>query len=360
MKSRLFNIRLSFEITENKSEDFFLLKNDLISLLDAIQRTGSIKAAAEELGYSFRHIWNELNKWEEELGQSLVNRSRGKNAELSPLAEQLLWTNKEVEAKYKEQIIELQSGISYSFRKAFNSAWDPIVIEGCADSALNLLRRTTDCEIELNFTTSRKGLEALREGKCELAGFNFPKSSTNNSKAFGTFGHLLTKNNGLIFFATRLQGLAVAPGNPKKIYSILDIASRKAKFINRREGTGTRILFDQMLDVLAVKPEEIEGYNDISDTQFFTAVQIASGKVDVGLCTANVAKENGLDFIPLAKEVYYLAADEKFLETAKAKKFIQFLRSYDWAEFKDLLEGYDFTGTGEVFKVSDVFTADAS
>ena len=49
MKSRLFNIRLSFEITENKSEDFFLLKNDLISLLDAIQRTGSIKAAAEEL-----------------------------------------------------------------------------------------------------------------------------------------------------------------------------------------------------------------------------------------------------------------------------------------------------------------------
>ena len=153
MKSRLFNIRLSFEITENKSEDFFLLKNDLISLLDAIQRTGSIKAAAEELGYSFRHIWNELNKWEEELGQPLVSRSRGKNAELSPLAEQLLWTNKEVEAKYKEQIIELQSGISYSFRKAFNSAWDPIVIEGCADSALNLLRRTTDCEIELNFTT---------------------------------------------------------------------------------------------------------------------------------------------------------------------------------------------------------------
>lgn len=147
MKSRLFNIRLSFEITENKSEDFFLLKNDLISLLDAIQRTGSIKAAAEELGYSFRHIWNELNKWEEELGQPLVSRSRGKNAELSPLAEQLLWTNKEVEAKYKEQIIELQSGISYSFRKAFNSAWDPIVIEGCADSALNLLRRTTDCEI---------------------------------------------------------------------------------------------------------------------------------------------------------------------------------------------------------------------
>ena len=171
-----------------------------------------------------------------------------------PLAEQLLWTNKEVQAKYKEQIIELQSGISYSFRKAFNSAWDPIVIEGCADSALNLLRRTTDCEIELNFTTSRKGLEALREGKCELAGFNFPKSSSRQQQSFrGPSDILLTKNNRLIFFATRLQGLAVAPGNPKKIYSILGIASRKAKFINRREGTGTRILFDQMLDVLGRK-----------------------------------------------------------------------------------------------------------
>lgn len=40
MKSRLFNIRLSFEITENKSEDFFLLKNDLISLLDANRGQG--------------------------------------------------------------------------------------------------------------------------------------------------------------------------------------------------------------------------------------------------------------------------------------------------------------------------------
>lgn len=114
-----------------------------------------------------------------------------------------------------------------------------------------------------------------------------------------------------------------------------------------------------MLDVLAVKPEEIEGYNDISDTQFFTAVQIAAGKVDVGLCTANVAKQNGLDFIPLAKEVYYLAAaDAKFLETEKTKNFLQFLRSYDWSEHKEQLEGYDFTGTGKVFKVSDVFTAE--
>ena len=108
-----------------------------------------------------------------------------------------------------------------------------------------------------------------------------------------------------------------------------------------------------------IKPEEIEGYNDISDTQFFTAVQIAAGKVDVGLCTANVAKENGLDFIPLAKEVYYLAAaDAKFLETEKTKNFLQFLRSYDWSEHKEQLEGYDFTGTGKVFKVSDVFTAE--
>ena len=112
--------------------------------------------------------------------------------------------------------------------------------------------------------------------------------------------------------------------------------------------------------MLAVKPEEIEGYNDISDTQFFTAVQIAAGKVDVGLCTANVAKENGLEFIPLAKEVYYLAADQKFLETQKAKKFLQFLRSYDWSEHKEQLEGYDFNGTGEGFKVSDVFPSEGN
>lgn len=357
MSSKSFNIRLGFEVTENNEEGVLPLKNDFIDLIDAIKSTGSISAAAKKLGFSYRHIWNELKRWEEKFGQPLLERGRGKNSELSEFAEKLLWANKEVQAKYTKQIADLQAGISQSFRKAFKATWDPVTIEGCGDSALNMLREMPDAlELEVNFTTSRSGLEALLAGKCDVAGFNFPVGSTKDSEAFRTFGSLLPDRElRLVCFATRLQGLVTQKGNPKKIYSVLDIACKKAKFVNRRTGTGTRILFDQVLKASGMEPEEIIGYDDISDSQFLTAVQVASGKADVGVCTENVAKESPLEFIPLVKEVYYLACKKEFLDTSKGQEFLAFLKSIDWNQYKEKLAGYDFKNIGEVKKVNEVF-----
>ena len=96
--------------------------------------------------------------------------------------------------------------------------------------------------------------------------------------------------------------------------------------------------------------------DELSENEFITREQYDKNfGVEFPLPWDNFKEE-----LDIRMSRYHGAGDEKFLETAKAKKFIQFLRSYDWAEFKDQLEGYDFTGTGEVFKVSDVFTADAS
>lgn len=357
MSSKSLNIRLGFEITEKSEETVLPLKNDFIDLLDAIKNAGSISAGAKKLGYSYRHVWNELKSWEAEFGRPLLERGRGKNSELSEFAEKLLWANKEVQAKYKEQIADLQAGISQSFRKAFQDSWDPVTIEGCGDSALNMLRELPDArEVEVNFTTSRNGLEAMSAGKCDVAGFNFPVGSTKDSEAFRTFGSLLPADEiRLISFATRLQGLVTQKGNPKKIYSVLDIACKKAKFVNRRTGTGTRILFDQVLKASGMEPQEIIGYDDISDSQFLTAVQVASGKADVGVCTENVAKESPLEFIPLVKEVYFLACKKEFLDTAKGQEFIAFLKNIDWDNYKEKLSGYDFKNIGEIRTVNEVF-----
>ena len=46
-------------------------------LLDAIARRGSLRAAATELGMSYRKAWGDLKKAERSLGVSLVQRSRG-------------------------------------------------------------------------------------------------------------------------------------------------------------------------------------------------------------------------------------------------------------------------------------------
>ena len=46
-------------------------------LLDAIHRTGSLRAAAESLGISYRKAWGDLRKAESGLGIKFLERRRG-------------------------------------------------------------------------------------------------------------------------------------------------------------------------------------------------------------------------------------------------------------------------------------------
>lgn len=46
-------------------------------LLDAIQKTGSLQAAADTLGVSYRKAWGDLRKTERALGVPLLKRHRG-------------------------------------------------------------------------------------------------------------------------------------------------------------------------------------------------------------------------------------------------------------------------------------------
>jgi molybdate transport repressor ModE-like protein len=46
-------------------------------LLKTIQKKGSLMAATEELGISYRNTWNRLKKIEKQLGYSLIEKKRG-------------------------------------------------------------------------------------------------------------------------------------------------------------------------------------------------------------------------------------------------------------------------------------------
>ena len=63
-------------------------------MLQAIDRTGSIKQAAGDLGKSYRYIWGRIKKTEQVLGQQLVETQvGGKTAQrsfLTPRARQLI------------------------------------------------------------------------------------------------------------------------------------------------------------------------------------------------------------------------------------------------------------------------------
>ncbi len=63
-------------------------------ILKAVESSGSIKAAAELLGKSYRHVWSRLKEAEEALGQPLVDARQGgsgtSRSSLTELATQLV------------------------------------------------------------------------------------------------------------------------------------------------------------------------------------------------------------------------------------------------------------------------------
>src|SRR5512140_416785 len=116
------------------------LRHPLIELLDAIQRHGSISAAARHLGLSYRHVWGELKRWERELGHLLVVWTKGQPATLAPLGSKLLWAERRAQARLAPQLDAMRAELERAFAVAFDDEAEVIEVAASHDEALPSLR----------------------------------------------------------------------------------------------------------------------------------------------------------------------------------------------------------------------------
>ena len=345
-------VTLEYEIAVGTGDEVRLLHNRISETLEAVAETGSMAGAAKKLGYSYRQVWNLVNGWEATFGVQFLNRGKGHTGELTPAARRWLSAEKEVFAEYAETLTALRADLERSFALAVNGDMPLIRLAGCPDGALELLRQNAlkrSCVLEINFTSSLQGLQELAAGGCEIAGFNFPlgvNTKTSLPREFRKFfdGGALA----MIGFATRIQGMAVAPGNPLGLYSMLNVSTKKVRYVNRAPGTGTRILCDALLRSAGIRPDEVSGYGVVAASHQAVATQVKLGKADAGLCIESVADSVGTDFIPLVKEAYFLACRKDFLETAPGQRFMDALKNGCWREKAASLKGYDFEMLGKM------------
>jgi molybdate transport system regulatory protein len=77
-----------------QSENGFGFGSRFVAILEAVDRTGSIKHAAAELGWSYRHVWSRIKRAEEALGCALVTTKLGgqgkDRSELTPDARRVV------------------------------------------------------------------------------------------------------------------------------------------------------------------------------------------------------------------------------------------------------------------------------
>jgi molybdate-binding protein len=85
---------------------------------------------------------------------------------------------------------------------------------------------------------------------------------------------------------------------------------------------------DTLLIDEGIDPLEINGYLQEEFTHSAVANAILAGKADVGIGVKNIALENGLGFVPLKDEIFFIAMHREMVSQPESSKLIRKIRSY--------------------------------
>jgi len=331
----------------------------MLPLLQAIAQTGSLSRAIRDIGLSYRHAWGLLGKLENALGRQLVKLERGRGAQLTPLGVRLLEEAAQMEEQLGPQLRQMGTRIGRELAGTHSGHKERVVLQASHDLALvklrELLASGRDCELELHFQGSLDCLAALARGQCDLAGFHVPDTTGRNALLDQYRPWLKSRALRLVHFATRQQGLIVARGNPLRISTLADLAGKKARFVNRQPGSGTRLFLDHLLATHKIRPARINGYQLEEFTHAAVAATIASGMADAGFGIEAAARQHGLDFVPLATERYYLAGRSGTLSRPGPRALLAALDSNAFRAILRDLPGYTAPQTLQILDVRGLF-----
>lgn len=328
----------------------------LLPLLEGIEHTGKLTVAAKSAGVSHRHAWNLIEKWADFFGAPLVVIERGRGTQLSELGAKLLWAGKRAQARLAPELENLAAELASSLREPVAGGLPAVRIHASHDFALARLReiagKAHSVSLDLRYRGSAEALTSLRRGACDFAGFHVTDGPLGR-RAAERYAEMLGASHRLVWLATRVQGLIVAPGNPKAIERVGDLANPGVRFINRQSDSGTRILLDELLRRSGVDSARVAGYEDEEYTHAAVAAHVAGGLANAGLGIEAAATQAGLGFVPLATERYFLAAHKDTLEKPEAKLLLGLLRGDAFHDAVADLHGNRVHRTGEVASVQD-------
>ena len=352
--------RLQFHYSLSRHSSPALVRNPLIDLLQAVSAQGSISAGARALGLSYRHVWGELKRWEQELGSELLVWEKGQSARLTEFGAKLMWAEAQAQARLAPQIEALRSELERAFAVAFDPQAHVVMLYASHDHALGALREyalapqaaaATHAQLHLDvrFSGSVDAIRALNEGRCVMAGFHTLQNPLQGSVAEKIYKPLLKPGlHKIIGFATRTQGLMVAPGNPLQLRTLHDVQRSGARFLNRPLGTGTRVVLDELLLRSGLAPAQFPDYAHSEPSHTAVAHAIAAGAADVGLGIEVAARAHGLDFVPLLDENYHLVCLKSALVDPAIVALLALLQSPAWQARLSALPGYRAWHSGEV------------
>ncbi len=227
-----------------------------------------------------------------------------------------------------------------------------LICVGSHDNILDLLANelmglSEPIQLSSTHVGSMGGLMAIKKKSCHFAGSHLydPESEDYNFPFLHKYIPDIKVE--VINLAIRHQGLMVSKGNPKNIKGVEDLVREDITFINRQRGSGTRILFDDLIKKKGIGPSHIKGYEREEYTHMGVGVNVLSGSADVGMGIFAAARALNLDFIPICRERYDLIIPQEFSTIPKILKLKEILNSASFKKRIEGLGGYEIRFTGK-------------
>jgi putative molybdopterin biosynthesis protein len=228
-----------------------------------------------------------------------------------------------------------------------------VVIAGSNDLALELLVKNTNLlhpefTISISSIGSLAGLIALKNESCHIAASHLLDLETGEYNTSFIKKHFPELKVVILNLAHREQGLIVKKGNPLGIKTLGNLTGKKVRFVNRQEGSGTRVLVDYRLKENGIDPAEISGYDRIAHTHMEVALDVFSGVADAAVGIYATARLLGLDFIPLATERFDLIIPSNIISSSTVKALREVLTSEEYKSNISGMGGYETRETGKI------------
>lgn len=216
------------------------------------------------------------------------------------------------------------------------------------DRAMSLYNRLyKDHLVVFGNLGSMGGLKALRRSLCHISTSHLIQDKEDEYN-FSYVTQELGQMPAVVNFCVREQSLLVARGNAKKISGIQDLARDDITMVNRRQGTGTRLLLDKELSKHGIDHSSVKGYEKEVERHLDVGIEILSGRADCGMAISGVAGLLNLEYIPVRNERYDLVISKEYFFQEGVQLFIGLLHEDSFRLMAEGLLGYELKLSGKM------------
>ena len=224
----------------------------------------------------------------------------------------------------------------------------PPIAAGSHDPLLEWALRESGCGLALLAGGSEDGLRRLAAAQAVVAGLHIVDPTNGEYNVPAVRGLRGLADVVLIEWAKRIQGLVVAPGNPRRVQSLADAAASRLRVVRRQEGAGAQLLLRFLLARDGLRYEDLAILEPPALTETDLAAAVLDGKADCGIAIAAVAGQFRLGFIALWRERFDLAVRRRDYFEPALQTLLGFARSTSFQTKAHELGGYEIAGFGRV------------